>query len=198
MSVEKEKAGILTDGAGQQGIDLQANNSITPDPKVVLAVFEDRFAKDVHHPGGPWSEVVKGITNAPEVPAKKQCPMLKLARFGDKRTEKGSLRHDGNLLEVYGIEADYDAGEVPLEAALEKVAKHDILVAGYEPWSSTPENPRWRLLAPFSRPHPPEERLRYVEALNGMLGGILAPESGVLSQALFRKTGGRTARLHIA
>jgi hypothetical protein len=38
--------------------------------------------------------------------AKEQLPWLKLARFGDKRTEKSSLRHNANLMAITGIEGD--------------------------------------------------------------------------------------------
>src|SRR6476661_4924846 len=48
---------------------------------------------------------------------KDKLPWLKLATFGDKRSEKGSLRHDANVVSVSGIEADYDDEEMPFEKA---------------------------------------------------------------------------------
>src|SRR5262245_28943813 len=39
---------------------------------------------------------------------KAKLPWLKLAKFGSKRSEGGSLRHNANVLEISGIEADYD------------------------------------------------------------------------------------------
>jgi hypothetical protein len=50
-------------------------------------------------------------------PAKDALPWIKLARFGDRRSDKGSLRHDANVLEIEGVEADYDAGRMALEEA---------------------------------------------------------------------------------
>jgi hypothetical protein len=38
-------------------------------------------------------------------------PWLKCAVFGGLRTDKNSLRHDGNVLHITGLEGDYD-GEV--------------------------------------------------------------------------------------
>ncbi len=154
-------------------------------PIVMLAVFTDRYGREVNHAETPWLEVVENIAVLPEADAKDHCPMIKLARFGDKKTEKGSFRHDNNVMDVYGIEADYDAGHMHLEDAFEKISEHNICAVVFETWSSTPEYPRWRALVPFSQKHPPEDRCYYSEALNGMLDGVLAPESAVLSQAYY-------------
>ena len=40
--------------------------------------------------------------------SKDRLPWLKLARFGDAKTDKGSLRHDANVRAITGIEADYE------------------------------------------------------------------------------------------
>ena len=39
---------------------------------------------------------------------KGDLPWLKLAMFGNNRTGKGSLRHDHNVLQITGVELDYD------------------------------------------------------------------------------------------
>jgi hypothetical protein len=57
-------------------------------------------------------------TTAPE---KSALPLVKLASFGDARTEKGSLRHDANLLRVSGVEGDHDAGAVSPQDAAERL-----------------------------------------------------------------------------
>ena len=50
---------------------------------------------------------------------KEKLPLVSLGRYGDAKTERGSLRHRKNLREVHGLEADYDAGEIsPDEAAI--------------------------------------------------------------------------------
>ncbi len=43
-------------------------------------------------------------------------PWLKLASFGDTKSEKNSLRHDVNV-PVNGIEADYDREQLAMEDA---------------------------------------------------------------------------------
>lgn len=52
---------------------------------------------------------------------KAALPLVKLATFGDARTDKGSLRHDANLLRVSGVEGDYDAGAVSPRQAAERL-----------------------------------------------------------------------------
>ena len=57
---------------------------------------------------------------------KARLPLLKLAKFGDKRTDRNCLRHDANVIEFGGIESEHDAGTMTFEAALETVqeARH--------------------------------------------------------------------------
>ncbi|WP_175562703.1 virulence-associated E family protein [Muricoccus roseus] len=118
-------------------------------------------------------------------PKKDALPWLKLARFGDRKTEKGSLRHDANVLAVDGVEADYDGGEVGVEEAIARLKAARLAALVYTSPSHTPEAPRWRVLAPFSKSLAPEKRRHMAERLNGALGGILAGESFALSQAYF-------------
>ncbi len=111
--------------------------------------------------------------------------MLKLAKFGAVKTPAGALRHDANVVSITGIEGDYDAGLVPVSEAVERLERHKLRAIIYSSWSHTPDKPRWRVLVPLSAPIQPHERLRYAEALNGLLGGILAPESGNLSLSYY-------------
>ncbi|MEX2528553.1 MAG: AAA family ATPase [Gemmatimonadota bacterium] len=108
-----------------------------------------------------------------------------MATFGDLRTEKGSLRHDANLEAITGWEVEHDDGTMTPEEARAGFEKHHIMAVVVTTWSHTPEHPRWRAYGPLSRPHEPSERRRFVAALNGMMGGVLAPESFTLSQSYF-------------
>jgi putative DNA primase/helicase len=118
-------------------------------------------------------------------PQKADLPWLKLARFGDERTEKGSLRHDANVLVITGIEADYDGEEIGFDEAVETLTRAGLLAIVYTSPSHAPERPRWRVLCPTSRELPPRERSRPVSRLNGVFGGIFAAESWTLSQAYY-------------
>ena len=152
---------------------------------LALTWFEDRKGLTARPIRLPWPRLVERLQEVPPQPVKDNSPLLKLATFGDIRTEKDCLRHDGNVLEVTGVEGDHDSGEVSLEKAVSLLERWNLKAAVLPSWSHTPEEPRWRVYAPLSRPVKPEERRRYVAALNGILGGILAPESFTLSQSFY-------------
>jgi hypothetical protein len=116
---------------------------------------------------------------------KAELPWIKLARFGDVKTEKGSLRHDANVLAITGIEADYDGEKIHLAEAVERLEKAGVKALVYTSPSHTEDTPRWRVLCPTSTELPPERREHLVGRLNGLLGGILAGESFTLSQAYY-------------
>ena len=117
--------------------------------------------------------------------AKARLPWLKLAKFGSKRSDKGSLRHDANVIWISGVEVDYDGEVVALDEAMRILKKTRLRTLVYTSPSHTVAKPRWRILAPTSRELPPEERTKLVARLNGILGGILAPESFTLSQSYY-------------
>jgi hypothetical protein len=114
-----------------------------------------------------------------------QLPTIKLATFGAIRSAAGSLRHDANVLTVTGAEGDYDGEQVAFDRACDLMFAADIAGVVYTSGRHTPARPRWRALTPYSQPLPPTRRKVMVARLNGVLGGILGPESFVLSQAFF-------------
>ena len=83
--------------------------------------FPDTAAQTLERLAMPWAEVVEMIRRPDEWPSKHAMPLLKLATFGDLRTAKGALRHDANVIEITGIEADYDGEQVAPDAALERL-----------------------------------------------------------------------------
>lgn len=118
-------------------------------------------------------------------PEKSRLPWLKLARFGVQRSGKNSLRHDGNVLAITGIEADYDGEKVSFDTAVEIAEKEGLGCIIYTCPSHTPDKPRWRVLCPLSQELPPEDRYRLVARLNGLYGGIFSGESFTLSQSYY-------------
>lgn len=119
-------------------------------------------------------------------PDKSSLPLMKLATFGDERTEKGnSLRHDANLVSVSGVEGDYDAGAITPQDAAERLRQADISALIYTTPNHMPEAPRFRVLAPLARDVSPAEREALCARLNGALGGILAAESFTPSQSFY-------------
>ena len=142
-----------------------------------------------------WPEFCQWLQDLPPAKVKDDCKLIKLARFGETRTplrtngdgskSGNSLRHNANVLEVTGIEGDYDSEEMTPEQAVALLEQHQLKAAIAPTFSARPDAPRWRVLTPLTSPIKPAERLRYVEALNGMLGGVLAHESKTLSQSYY-------------
>ncbi len=64
-----------------------------------------------------WEQLIHEVRTT-TAQSKVGLPWLKLARFGDIRSDKGSLRHDANVLSITGIEADYDGEKISPETAL--------------------------------------------------------------------------------
>ena len=115
--------------------------------------------------------------------SKMALPWLKLALFGNQRSDKNSLRTNVNTLQITGIEVEHDDGEIAFGAALATVLNAGIRCILYTSPSYVPgQKERWRILVPLSQSREPEVREKLVARLNGLFGGKLAEESFVLSQ----------------
>lgn len=147
--------------------------------------FKDHHATQKHVVIQSWTEFIKTIQASGPYPNKKVCPWLKLAQFGEKRTDKNSLRHDGNMLDITGIEGDYDGEVLHPDAALKLLEAAGIKCLIYTSASHTVDKPRWRVLAPLSRSFSPTDRSALLGRVNGVLGGVLSNESFTLSQGYF-------------
>ena len=116
--------------------------------------------------------------------SKMELPWLKLATFGNKRSEKNCLRTNANVLQITGIEIEHDAGEISFDTAIAVMRKVRIRSLLYTSPSYVPATKeRWRILMPLSQNYPAETREKLVARVNGLFGGKIAPESFVLSQA---------------
>jgi putative DNA primase/helicase len=150
-----------------------------------FTLFANPFAKEMKRGEAKWAAVAAYLLDPPESPTKGDCPLIKLATFGDQRTRHGSLRSNENLIDVYGVEGDYDAGIVPMEdaAALLRAAGVEAVICTTA--SHTAERPRWRVFLPLSRACTPADRRHFTGVLNRLLGGVLASESFTDSQAYY-------------
>ena len=118
-------------------------------------------------------------------PTKDALPWLKLGRFGDWRTERGSLRHDVNLLSISGVEADYDGERMEVDEARDILEKQGLAGIIYTSPSHTADTPRWRVVCPLGEELPPARRSHQLGRLNGLFRGIFAVESWTLSQSYY-------------
>ncbi|MFO1104587.1 MAG: AAA family ATPase [Amaricoccus sp.] len=146
--------------------------------------FEDWDAKT--KTVGAWSlrQMAERVNhNVAEIKA--ELPWIKLTDFGDQPTPGGCLRHNGNVLRVHGIEGDYDGEALSPAEGAARLRAAGIAALIYTSPSHRPDRPRWRVLAPLSKPHAPEARRDLCARLNGALGGILSSESFTLSQSYY-------------
>jgi putative DNA primase/helicase len=119
-------------------------------------------------------------------PTKMKMPWLKLATFGNVKSEVGCLRHDANVSSIEGIELDYDDLVMSFEEAIEIVTRMKVRTLLYTTPSYTAAEPKWRLLIPLSKPETRlEMRAKYVARVNGYFGNIFAEESFKLSHSYF-------------
>lgn len=116
---------------------------------------------------------------------KDALPWLKLASFGNQKTDRGSFRHDKNVIQIDGVEADYDGEQITVERAKAIITNANLAAIIYTSPSHTDATPRWRVLCPTSKALPPGERARLVARLNGLFVGALSDESFTLSQSYF-------------
>lgn len=147
--------------------------------------FNDATASNKREITHEWRELYETLQNAGPYPSKSFCPWIKLARFGTQRTVKNSLRSNSNLIEIVGVEGDYDGEKVQPETAIALLEKANLRAIVYTSPSHTPDKPRWRVLAPLSQPLSPSERTQMLARVNGALGGLLTPESFTLSQSYY-------------
>jgi hypothetical protein len=147
---------------------------------VWLTIFANEKAstmKTGEHSLPSWCDHILN-TNAT---TKDKTPWLKLAKFGDKRSDKKCLRNDDNVTAVTGIEVDYDGEVTSFDDAVATMTKAGVRCLLYTSASHSPEAPRWRILVPFSKDYPPRSRASVVGRINGLFDGSLARESFVLS-----------------
>jgi RecA-family ATPase len=143
-----------------------------------------------------WDELYEFIKKAPKFKSKADRKAFKLASFGDHRTNK-ALRNNENVIDVYGVEIDYDGkGEslIPIEEAARRLEKAGLEAILYSSWSADPENGehRWRAILPLSKPVKPAVRVEMVERLNHIFeGGIDQLASFTLSQCFYYGNNGK-------
>ena len=116
---------------------------------------------------------------------KYDLPLLKLAIFGTVRTKKNCLRHDDNVTAITGIEGDYDGKVTAFEDAVAAIRAAKLTALVFTSPSYKKDAPKWRVLLPTSTQLPPAERVKLMGRINGVLCGVLAGESFVLSQPFY-------------
>lgn len=139
-----------------------------------------------------WVELTRLLQSVPAYPDKKAQPLIKLGTFeGDSRGAGHSLTT------ISGIELDYDAGEVTVTRAAKLLSEAGIECVVCSTYTSSMDNPKWRVFAPTSRELPAELRSYLVSALDGVLGNIAARESYTPKQTFFYGRNPETAYVYL-
>lgn len=154
------------------------------DHKMHISVFRDLGAKRIEVKKLSCDGLIRLIERT-EGDTKRDLPLLKMAEFGDKPTNKGSLRHDDNILSIDGVEGDYDAGEMSPKEASRLLRAAGIAGFIYTTPSHTKRSPRWRVLCPLSETMRPDQRTWMLGRVNGALKGVLGSESFKLTQSYY-------------
>lgn len=157
---------------------------------VHVTFFKNKAATTLTAEELTLAELAERVLNA-SARRKDLLPWLKFARFGTKRTEKNSLRHDDNLEQISGIEIDCDTESIAYADMITMLKALKVKALAYTSPSHTADKPRWRVLAPTSQLLSPSIRTTLVARLNGAMKAklgadkIAAPESFTLSQSYF-------------
>jgi hypothetical protein len=169
------------------------------------SLLRDRFVMVaptvVEVPGDLLEAIEEQIRTTPPAASKDALPWIKLAVFGNKRSAKGSYRHDANVVRLHGVEVDYDNGHSTndqaahagrtIEWARDRLAKVGVRALLYSTASSTAEAPRWRVLCDLAEPVEGDTsalrmfRRQMVARVNHVLEGCLTAESFALSQSYY-------------
>jgi Primase C terminal 2 (PriCT-2) len=158
---------------------------VTPLVKFCVTQFPDRFAQSFLSVGEMSLEELQRLVQNTSADHKSKLPFLKLAKFGDQRSDANCLRCNANVKTINGVETDYDEGKISFEEAVATVERAGLTALLYTSASHTTAAPRWRIVMPTSKDLPPSERVKLVARINGLFGGSLAPESFVLSQSYY-------------
>ncbi len=152
--------------------------------EVTVTIFADLAAETKQERELRRDELV-ALLRETRAPTKDRLPLLKFATFGVNRSKNGSLRYDGNVLSITGVEVDYDAEKMPFEEAERRLRQADLDCILYTSPSYRSDAPRWRVLFPLFDRMSPQHRAALVDRANGVLGGGLSRESWTLSQAFY-------------
>ena len=121
------------------------NAAMTP---FLVTFFNDHTAQSKRQSNFTLASLAELIRTA-TADEKSRLPWLKLARFGNAKTEKGSLRHDRNVIACSGLEADYDGERISFEEAVDIIDKAGLQAIVYTCPSHTEAAPRFRYLLLF-------------------------------------------------
>ena len=97
--------------------DEPYSNSDIDTRKVTVTFIKDETGQEMRRVDMTLPQLAEHI-RFQTAASKMALPWLKLAIFGNKRSENNSLRTNENVLQITGIEVEHDAGEIAFGTAL--------------------------------------------------------------------------------
>lgn len=176
------KADVQTASVREEASDTVVENDESP--PVHVTFFPNYAAKTLEAKEMTLADLSNLILST-TASKKADLPWLKLATFGGERSDKGSLRHDKNMISISGIELDYDQEMLSFNDAVAGIERAKLAALIYTSPSYTETKPRWRILLPTSCDLLPEERNKLVARVNGLFEGSFSNETWTLSQGYF-------------
>ncbi len=128
----------------------------------------------------PWSELKamlagphdvrpRGPKNGKGHDSGKDGTLIALATFGDERNDKGSLRHDKNVRSVSGALLDFDhVTNDQCDMVMAELDERQLDWVAYSSWSNSEDEPRFRIVLPYSRAVTVEEHYRIWDYLKSV------------------------------
>lgn len=169
----------------QAGGALEMPNPTSPlDRPLAWTEFPDQWAKSQTRHVSSLRQLGARVART-SGRTKGDLPWLKLADFGDDRTDRGSLRSNANMLAINGIELDYDDGDLTWDQAWARLYEARLPALLYTTRRHTSDRHRFRVLLPTSCPLPPEHRARLVARAYGVLRGSVDRASFTPSQSFY-------------
>jgi hypothetical protein len=154
------------------------------DTRTPVAIFDDLTGSTVAMVTMNVEEM-RDMANTTRAAKKEDLPTFIYGQFGSQRSAKGSLRHDANLISRTGWAVDYDDEMMSFDEVKARCNAVGIVCFGFTSPSHKHNKPRWRVAGPFSREITAAEYPRMIARINGVLGGVIAPESFKVTQAMF-------------
>jgi hypothetical protein len=127
-----------------------------------------------------WAKLGDVLSSPNEAADIDSLPLIKFSELPNNSRAKGT--QPKNMTAVVG---DYDGGQVSVTEAVAMLSQAGISAMVYTTRRHRPEAPRWRVVAQLSAPLSCAEYIEHLDALNGALGGIFAPESWEQTRCYF-------------
>jgi len=147
---------------------------------ITVTLFESKLITAGTKKTFEWDELLRMHAKPRVLSNEEVLPLIKYSAL------PGNSRASGVIPEnITAIVGDYDGGEVPISTAANILAALGVQAFFYTTRRHRSNKPRWRVVAQLAKAISTDSLARYVDALNGALGGILAPESWDPKRAYF-------------